>query len=142
MYSISMDAKTIRTRLQELAFLNSKATIWYKASSAKQASSASSNGNGAAPAESAEGGWEKLHYSGGLREYVQFLNQDNSPMHEPIFIREEVSRCARFCIMRSKLWSPSSPAPCQELCSAQIVCLPVCASVFYVMRLWSCLAYV
>ena len=89
--SISMDAKTIRTRLQELAFLNSKATIWYKASSPKQAPSASSNGNGAAPAESAEGGWEKLHHSGGLREYVQHLNQDNSPMHEPIFIREEVS---------------------------------------------------
>ena len=132
-----MDPKTIKMRLQELAFLNSKATIWYKAASGKEASA---NGNGAVPAE--DDGWEKLHYSGGLREYVQFLNQDNSPMHEPIFIREEVSRCARFCIMRSKLWSPSSPAPCQELCSAQIVCLPVCASVFYVMRLWSCLAYV
>lgn len=85
-----MDAKTIRTRLQELAFLNSEATIWYKTSAARQASAA--NGNGAAPAESAGGGWEKLHYSGGLREYVQHLNRDNSAMHEPIFIREEVSR--------------------------------------------------
>ena len=87
--SISMDPKTIRTRLQELAFLNSQASIWYKASPAGQASSA--NGNGKVPAESAEGCWEKLHYSGGLREYVQHLNRDNSPMHEPIFIREEVS---------------------------------------------------
>ena len=86
-----MDAKTIRTRLQELAFLNSKATIWFKASSAKQASA---NGNGAAPAESADDGWEKLHYSGGLQEYVQHLNRDNSPMHEPIFIQDEVSRLA------------------------------------------------
>ena len=89
--SISMDAKTIRTRLQELAFLNSKATIWFKASLAGQASA---KGNGAAPAESAEsaeGGWEKLHYSGGLREYAQHLTRDSSPMHDPIFIQEEVS---------------------------------------------------
>ena len=82
-----MDPKTIRTRLQELAFLNSKATIWFKASSGRQASA---NGNGAAPETSPEEGWEELHYSGGLREYVEHLNKDNSPMHEPIFIQDEV----------------------------------------------------
>ena len=123
-----MDAKTIRTRLQELAFLNSKATIWYKASSAKQASSASSNGNGAAPAESAEGGWEKLHYSGGLREYVQHLNQDNSPMHEPIFIQgrgqQHILAPASF---RSSPWSLLlSTAPCTQLSCAQLTALCAC----------------
>ena len=81
-----MDPKTIRTRLQELAFLNSKATIWFKASSAKQQPSS----NGSAPAAALDAGWEKLHYSGGLREYVQHLNRDNTPMHEPIFIQDEV----------------------------------------------------
>ena len=136
--SISMDAKTIRTRLQELAFLNSKATIWYKASSAKQAPSASSNGNGAAPAESAEGGWEKLHYSGGLREYVQFLNQDNSPMHEPIFIREEVSSVC--LLLHHAQWIMVTVKPCTlsgAVLSARVMCLLLCASVSYAMRLWS-----
>ena len=98
---ISMDPKTIRTRLQELAFLNSKATIWFKASSAKQQPSS----NGSAPVADPDAGWEKLHYSGGLREYVQHLNRDNTPMHEPIFIQDEVGRttagslriCATVC---------------------------------------------
>ena len=84
-----MDPKTIRTRLQELAFLNSKATIWFKASSAKQQPSS----NGSSPAATLDAGWEKLHYSGGLREYVQHLNRDNTPMHEPIFIQDEVGCC-------------------------------------------------
>ena len=82
-----MDATTIRNRLRELAFLNSKATIWFKASSGKQAST---NGSSAAPAEAADEGWEKLHFSGGLREYARYLTRDNSAMHDPIFIREEV----------------------------------------------------
>lgn len=90
-----MDPKTIKMRLQELAFLNSKATIWYKAASGKEASA---NGNGAVPAE--DDGWEKLHYSGGLQEYVRHLNKDNSAMHEPIFIQEEVQSITtlHFCL--------------------------------------------
>ena len=111
-----MDPKTIRTRLQELAFLNSKATIWFKASSAKQQPSS----NGSAPAAALDVGWEKLHYSGGLREYVQHLNRDNTPMHEPIFIQDEVgcsptsnlTRCAG-CFLDSRscftLFLVSSP---------------------------------
>ena len=108
--SISMDAKTIRTRLQELAFLNSKATIWFKASPAGQASA---NGNGAAPAESAEGGWEKLHYSGGLREYAQHLTRDSSPMHDPIFIQDEVSGMSLLVL----IWRQCTPTvkPCTLL---------------------------
>ncbi len=92
---VSMDAKTIRTRLQELAFLNSKATIWFKASSGGQLSH---NGNGVAARTAPEEGWEELHYSGGLREYVQHLNKDSSPMHEPIFIQDEVRQSALFTI--------------------------------------------
>ena len=84
-----MDPKTIRTRLQELAFLNSRATIWFKASSASFAKQQPSS-NGSTPAAAPDAGWEKLHYSGGLREYVQHLNRDNTPMHEPIFIQDEV----------------------------------------------------
>lgn len=108
-----MDAKTIRTRLQELAFLNSKATIWFKASSAKHASA---NGNGAAPTESADDGWEKLHYSGGLQEYVQHLNRDNSPMHEPVFIRDEVSRLSMLVLAVASctvaiVYRPDKPLP-------------------------------
>ena len=122
MCRVTMEAKTIRTRLQELAFLNSEATIWFRAlqpssasspsstSSSNKASSSgasssirsSSNGNGAAPhaeappaaASSSEGaaqGWEKLHFSGGLREYVKHLNRDLQPMHEPLYISEKVN---------------------------------------------------
>ena len=99
---ISMDPKTIRTRLQELAFLNSKATIWFKASSGRQASA---NGNGAALGISPEEDWEELHYSGGLREYVQHLNKDNSPMHEPIFIQDEVRPIAPFTTDHNMLFN-------------------------------------
>ncbi len=109
-----MDPKTIRTRLQELAFLNSKATIWFKASSAKQQPSS----NGSAPAAALDVGWEKLHYSGGLREYVQHLNRDNNPMHEPIFIQDEVgcsptsnlTRCAG-CFLSKEVALPCFSFP-------------------------------
>ena len=127
-----MDAKTIKTRLQELAFLNSDATIWFRAlqhsklgasssssssngaspamDSITATSSSSSNGNGAAPhAEApavaaaaggdgaAQGGWEKLHFSGGLREYVKHLNRDLAPMHEPLYISDKVQSRVLAC---------------------------------------------
>lgn len=88
-----MDPKTIRTRLQELAFLNSEATIWLRA---PPGHSADSNGAAASSAASngadhpADDGWEKLHFSGGLKEYVAFLNRDSQPMHDPIYITEKV----------------------------------------------------
>ena len=111
-----MDPKTIRTRLQELAFLNSSATIWFRATPASipssssngsisslngastPESSSSSNGVGPRGAEASAGpsskeeqeGWERLHFSGGLREYVAFLNKDMQPMHEPLFITDMV----------------------------------------------------
>lgn len=129
-----MDARTIRTRLQELAFLNSDATIWFRAlqhtpapttssngdsngASPPQATSSrsgSSNGNGAAPdaeapaavagGDGATQGWEKLHFSGGLREYAKHLNRDLQPMHEPLYIKETVCTPLRLEQHFSVVW--------------------------------------
>ncbi|KAK9916038.1 hypothetical protein WJX75_007671 [Coccomyxa subellipsoidea] len=82
---VTMDPKTIRTRLQELAFLNSDATIWFRAI---DYTTPQSSGNGAGPHSEPE--WEKLHFDGGLCEYVKYLNRDSQPMHEPIFITDKV----------------------------------------------------
>ncbi|BDA44158.1 DNA gyrase subunit B, chloroplastic/mitochondrial [Coccomyxa sp. Obi] len=82
---LTMDPKTIRTRLQELAFLNSNATIWFRA---LEMSSTQSSSNGSGPHE--EPDWEKLHFEGGLCEYVKYLNRDSQPMHEPIFVSDKV----------------------------------------------------
>lgn len=82
-----MDPKTIRTRLQELAFLNSNATIWFRA---LETSSAQISSNGRGPHD--EPDWEKLHFEGGLCEYVKYLNRDSHSMHEPIFVSDKVRR--------------------------------------------------
>lgn len=82
-----MDPKTIRTRLQELAFLNSDATIWFRA---LETSSTQTSSNGSGPHEEPE--WEKLHFEGGLCEYVKYLNRNSQPMHEPIFVSDKVRR--------------------------------------------------
>jgi DNA gyrase subunit B len=83
-----MDPKTIRTRLQELAFLNSQATIWFRA-----VQGSTSQSNGASHAEDEQ--WEELHFSGGLTEYVAFLNRESQPMHEPIYISDKASTLCR-----------------------------------------------
>ncbi|CAL8470140.1 g9682 [Coccomyxa elongata] len=82
---LTMDPKTIRTRLQELAFLNSGATIWFRA---LETSSTHVSSNGSGPHD--EPDWEKLHFEGGLCEYVKYLNRDSHPMHEPIFVSDKV----------------------------------------------------
>lgn len=84
---LTMDPKTIRTRLQELAFLNSKATIWFRVRDSRCNSSNGST-NGASPKSEPE--WEKLHFDGGLAEYVKYLNRDSQPMHDPIFFTDKV----------------------------------------------------
>ncbi|KAI3431387.1 hypothetical protein D9Q98_004441 [Chlorella vulgaris] len=97
----TFDPDTIRSRLRELAFLNSRATIKFRAldpkTSSSRSSNGSSNGSGAAAAADAQAGgngmetkqadedWEVFHYSGGLVEYVKFLNRDKEPIHEPIY---------------------------------------------------------
>lgn len=142
--SATFDHETIRSRLRELAFLNSSATIHFRVLGQKISTSAaaaaaaengtttsssgteaaagakkkggkiakaeSSNGsgaaatNGAASPEAVAGGgtltlldnellasgpdadgWEILHFSGGLAEYVAYLNRDKQPVHTPIF---------------------------------------------------------
>lgn len=35
-------------------------------------------------------GWRTFQYSGGLREYVSWLNRDNSPLHEAVYVKKEV----------------------------------------------------
>jgi DNA gyrase subunit B len=98
--------------LRELAFLNSRATIKFRAldpkTSSSRSSNGSSNGSGAAAAADAQAGgngmetkqadedWEVFHYSGGLVEYVKFLNRDKEPIHEPIYFTKTV-RPPRYC---------------------------------------------
>ena len=104
----TFDPDTIRSRLRELAFLNSRASIFFRALDGKKApasssngsssanGSSSSNGGGAPAAEAAAAGpvregWETFHYSGGLAEYVRYLNRDKEPIHEPFYFSKTVS---------------------------------------------------
>ena len=143
--SATFDPETIRSRLRELAFLNSSATIHFRvlggskssisaaakeaaalaaaengteleentATGAKKngakgkkvsessngASSSTSTGNGATATPGVVGlstgpdadGWEILHFSGGLAEYVAYLNRDKQHIHAPIFFSKENS---------------------------------------------------
>jgi len=127
----SFDPETIRSRLRELAFLNSAATIHFRVLGLKKGSSSagtSSNGASAAASTTSESeengngngttskikatkgvapaastgavtgsglstmnadGYEIFHFSGGLAEYVTYLNRDKQPVHSPIvFIKE------------------------------------------------------
>jgi DNA gyrase subunit B len=99
----TFDPDTIRSRLRELAFLNSRASIFFRALDGKKApasssngSSSGSNGSGAPAAAAAAAGpvregWEIFHYSGGLAEYVRYLNRDKEPIHEPFYFSKTVS---------------------------------------------------
>ena len=73
------DPDTIRTRLRELAFLNSTATIKFRATEAH------SNGNT---------DWQVFHFSRGLADYMDFLNRDKEALHQPISISKTVSALA------------------------------------------------
>jgi hypothetical protein len=68
---VAFDPDTIRARIRELAFLNSAATLRFRAAP----------GGGGAGAE-----WQVYHYDGGLREYVTWLNSSREPLHEPICV--------------------------------------------------------
>jgi DNA gyrase subunit B len=70
---VEFDPETIRSRLRELAFLNSAATIQYRA------------GKGEGSEE-----WNTYHFSGGLKEFVSWTNRDREVMHDPIYITKEV----------------------------------------------------
>ena len=91
------------SRLRELAFLNSAANIKFRALPKAGRSQQNGHQNGSAPVEtsssesSAEdsddehaGLWQTFHYSGGLREYVKWLNNERQAFHEPIVISRQV----------------------------------------------------
>lgn len=114
--SATFDPDTIRSRLRELAFLNSRATIFFRVLDGKEAKGAASASNGAAAAggsangssgnsngtaaaatlspaaaEATAAGWEVYHYSGGLAEYVRYLNRDKETIHEPFYFSKQAS---------------------------------------------------
>lgn len=82
---VKFDPDTLRNRLRELAFLNKAATLRYRATSRKKA--AASNGAGIKQ-EGAD--WEVLHYDGGLREFVMWMNREKEVLHEPIYIQKKM----------------------------------------------------
>ena len=64
--NLDFDAPTLAARLRELAFLNSGITIRF--------------------ADEREGGGEwTFHAEGGIREFVQWLNQSREPLHPQVF---------------------------------------------------------
>lgn len=64
--SLEFDAGTLAGRLRELAFLNSGITIEF--------------------ADEREGGEQRtFHAEGGIREFVQWLNQSREPLHAQVF---------------------------------------------------------
>ncbi|GAB4814025.1 hypothetical protein N2152v2_001071 [Parachlorella kessleri] len=97
--SATFDPDTIRSRLRELAFLHSAATIRLRvvggAPGGNGSGSRAASGAAAAAADNsgaaAEPEWEVFHYSGGLGEYVTFLNRDKEAFHKPVVFRREVS---------------------------------------------------
>jgi len=87
------DPETIRSRLRELAFLNSNATINFrvknhqgKKKSQKYEGSEKKDDSSPSKQDDAisEDGWEVFHFSGGLAEYVKHINRDRISSHEPI----------------------------------------------------------
>lgn len=104
--SVHFEPDTIVARLRELAFLNSAATINFRAlpnaSPKVKAVDSQSNGSTASESSSSDSSdedsqedhaqpWQTFHYSGGLLEYVKWLNKERQPFHEPIMISREVS---------------------------------------------------
>ncbi len=83
----TFDPDTIRGRLRELAFLNKEATIYFRArnGAVKKEKEEKEEGKGGEGAESDPDGYETLHFSGGLSEYVEHINRDRIPAHDPIF---------------------------------------------------------
>jgi DNA gyrase subunit B len=69
------DPDTLRSRLREVAFLNSAATIKFRA----------------APADVESAPWEIFAFSGGLKEYVTWLNRDKEVLHPPIYVNRTIN---------------------------------------------------
>mmetsp|Transcript_17144 Transcript_17144/g.47848 ORF Transcript_17144/g.47848 Transcript_17144/m.47848 type:complete len:786 (+) Transcript_17144:95-2452(+) len=100
--SAQFDIETIRSRLRELAFLNSNARIHLRflgrpakkeqgtlhsseTNFEEESGAGSSNGAPSEPGAAAEPEWEVLEFAGGLKQYVQWVNRDKKIMHPPIY---------------------------------------------------------
>lgn len=70
----TFDTKVIKSRLRELAFLNSSASIHYMVEEEA----------GDSPPE-----WATFHFEGGLKEYVQYLNRDKKALHDVVAFQGE-----------------------------------------------------
>eukprot|EP00191_Tetraselmis_sp_GSL018_P004145 CAMPEP_0177609448 /NCGR_PEP_ID=MMETSP0419_2-20121207/19096_1 /TAXON_ID=582737 /ORGANISM="Tetraselmis sp., Strain GSL018" /LENGTH=712 /DNA_ID=CAMNT_0019104377 /DNA_START=327 /DNA_END=2462 /DNA_ORIENTATION=- len=77
----SYDPETIRSRLRELAFLNSSARVLLKMGAGAAHEEGDAPGADDAPGD----GWEVLKFEGGLKEYVGWLNRDKDVMHAPVY---------------------------------------------------------
>lgn len=105
LYRVTFDVDTIRTRLREVAFLNSTATILFEtrgvptSSGSAGGSSNGAGGNGAsgngAPSSNGSGASagnvETFHFSGGIAEFVAYNNRVRMPMHDPMYVSQLVS---------------------------------------------------
>ncbi|GLJ40031.1 hypothetical protein SUGI_0819410 [Cryptomeria japonica] len=67
------DYKTIAGRARELAFLNPEVKITLKQENDDTENTV----------------YDEYYFAGGLSEYVQWLNQDKKPIHEPILLKSE-----------------------------------------------------
>lgn len=104
----TFDPDTIRSRVRELAFLNPSATIHFRSKNQEKGKkgekvrkSAVEVHDGSDPVEASsdaeengsslvgEDGWETYHFSGGLAEYVKYINRDRQSLHEPIVFSKE-----------------------------------------------------
>lgn len=85
--SAVFDPETIASRLRELSFLNATASIKFRAT--RHGEPVKPSAASAAGTETDEEGWQLFHATGGLQEYVEWLNRDKTPMHQPITFTKE-----------------------------------------------------
>lgn len=104
--SISFDADVIRGRLRELAFLNSRSTILFRAVTGQDDIQQ-------------EPEWETLHFGGGLSEYVSWLNRDRQLLHNPITASRMVpallTLTGQLCLSRSATLEILKPEKLREV---------------------------
>lgn len=67
--------ETIELRLRELAYLNSSATIRFRATGKKTPDSE----------------WKEFHFDGGIQEFVAWINRSKTALHDPLFVSKKVS---------------------------------------------------
>lgn len=113
--SAAFDAEVIKSRLRELAFLNSGSFIRFLAhkngvavshatspvsssskgehpgasvgsKGSKQASPEAPSDRNSSDVPSEANGWQTYHFEGGIKEYVLWMNEGKEALHDPIFL--------------------------------------------------------